>query len=56
MKTIIRRRRMFSQPWPPAWMYSKDWNLLKVIARGTDAQNEQITVKLSNDAVILLLR
>ncbi len=41
---------------PPAWMYSKDWNLLKVIARGTDAQNEQITVKLSNDAVILLLR
>ncbi len=43
-------------PVPPAWMYSKDWNLLKAIARGTDAQNEQITVKLSNDAVILLLR
>ncbi len=43
-------------PVPPAWLYSKDWNLLKVTARGTDAQNEQITVKLSNDAVILLLR
>ena len=43
-------------PAPPAWMYSKNWNLLKVIARGTDAQNEQITVRLSNDAVILLLR
>ena len=43
-------------PIPPAWMYSKHWNLLKVTARGVDAQNEQITVKLSNDAVILLLR
>ena len=43
-------------PVPPAWVYSKDWNLLKVTARGVDAQNEQITVKLSNDAVILLLR
>ena len=28
----------------------------KVTARGVDSQNEQITVKLSNDAVILLLR
>ena len=43
-------------PVPPTWMYSKHWNLLKVTARGVDAQNEQITVKLSNDAVILLLR
>ena len=43
-------------PIPPAWMYSKHWDLLKVTARGVDAQNEQITVKLSNDAVILLLR
>ena len=43
-------------PTPPAWMYSKSWNLLKVTARGTDAQNEQITVTLSNDAVVLLLR
>ena len=41
---------------PPAWMYSKDWNLLKATARGVDEQNEQIAVKLSNDAVILLLR
>ena len=43
-------------PPPPAWMFSKDWNLLKVVARGTDEQNEQITVVLSNDAVMLLLR
>ena len=43
-------------PAPPAWMFSKDWNLLKVVARGTDEQNEQITVVLSNDAVMLLLR
>lgn len=43
-------------PTPPAWIYSKGWNLLKVIARGTDAQNERVTVRLSNDAVILLLR
>ena len=43
-------------PVPPTWMYSKHWDLLKVTARGVDAQNEQITVKLSNDAVILLLR
>ena len=28
----------------------------KVVARGTDEQNEQIVVVLSNDAVILLLR
>ena len=43
-------------PPPPAWMFSKDWDLLKVVARGTDEQNEQITVVLSNDAVMLLLR
>lgn len=43
-------------PPPPAWMFSKDWNLLKVVARGTDEQNEQITVVLSNDAVMLLLK
>ena len=43
-------------PASPAWMYSKDWNLLKVVARGTDAQNEQVSVTLSNDAVIMLLR
>ena len=43
-------------PAPPAWMFSKDWDLLKVVARGTDEQNEQITVVLSNDAVMLLLR
>ena len=43
-------------PAPPAWMVSKDWNLLKVVARGTDAQNETVTVELANDAVILLLR
>ena len=43
-------------PPPPAWMFSKDWNLLKVVARGTDAQNEQIVVELANDAVMLLLR
>ena len=28
----------------------------KVLARGIDEQNEQITVVLSNDAVMLLLR
>ena len=43
-------------PPPPAWMFSKDWNLLKVVARGTDEQNEQIVVELTNDAVMLLLR
>ena len=43
-------------PPPPAWMVSKDWNLLKVVARGTDAQNETVTVELANDAVMLLLR
>ena len=43
-------------PAPPAWMFSKDWNLLKVVARGTDAQNETVTVELANDAVMLLLR
>ncbi len=43
-------------PPPPAWMFSKDWNLLKVVARGTDAQNETVTVELANDAVMLLLR
>ena len=37
-------------------MFSKDWNLLKVVARGTDAQNETVTVELANDAVMLLLR
>ena len=41
---------------PPDWMFSKDWNLLKVVARGTDEQNEQIVVELTNDAVMLLLR
>lgn len=43
-------------PVPPAWMYSKDWNRLKIIARGTDARNERIMVQLTNDAFLLLLR
>ncbi|MGI5869953.1 MAG: hypothetical protein ACOX9C_10985 [Kiritimatiellia bacterium] len=36
---------------PPAWMFSTDWNRLKVVARGADAQNETITVKLSDEAI-----
>ena len=43
-------------PVPPEWMVAKNWNLFKVTARGVDGRNEQISVKLSNEAVILLLR
>ena len=43
-------------PVPPAWMFAKAWNMLKVTARGVDMQNEQISVNLSNDAIMLLLR
>jgi hypothetical protein len=41
---------------PPAWLFSTGWNRLKVVARGTDAQNETITARLSNDAVMFILR
>jgi len=34
----------------------KDWDLLKVTVRGTDAKHELVTVKFSGDAVVLLVR
>ncbi|MGI6749715.1 MAG: hypothetical protein ACOX6A_04260 [Atribacter sp.] len=41
---------------PPAWMFSTDWNRLKVVVRGADAQNEKITARLSTTAVVFILR
>jgi len=40
----------------PGWLYSRDWDLLKVTVRGTDAKHELVTVKFSGDAVVLLVR
>lgn len=41
---------------PPEWLFSKTWNMLKITARGVDVHNDHVSIKLSTDPVIFLLR
>ena len=52
--TVIRSASALTVPDLPPPVFADTSS--KVVARGTDEQNEQITVVLSNDAVMLLLR
>ena len=41
---------------PPAWLFSRDWDVVRLTVRGTDERNESLSVRLDTDACILILR
>ena len=38
------------------WLFDKDWDLLKVTARGVDFCNENVSVQFGSDPAVLLMR
>ena len=41
---------------PPAWLFSRAWNAVRLTVRGTDERNESLSVRLDTDAGVLILR
>ena len=41
---------------PPAWLFSQDWDTVRLTVRGTDERDESLSVRLDTDAGILILR
>ena len=41
---------------PPAWLFSRDWDAVRLTVRGTDERNESLSVRLDTDAGILIMR
>ena len=41
---------------PPAWLFSHDWDTVRLTVRGTDERDESLSVRLDTDAGILILR
>ena len=41
---------------PPAWLFSRDWDIVRLTVRGTDERNESLSVRLDADADVLILR
>lgn len=41
---------------PPAWLYCRNWNLIKLTARGTDVQNEQFTYESTQRGAVFMLQ
>lgn len=41
---------------PPAFVFSRDWDVVRLTVRGTDERNESLSVRLDTDAGILILR
>ena len=41
---------------PPAWLYRREWNLVRVTARGVDRPAERLSVSVLPDSFILRLR
>ena len=41
---------------PPAWLFSRGWDVVRLTVRGTDERDESFSVRLDTDAGILLLR
>ena len=41
---------------PPAWIYCRNWNLIKLTARGTDVQNEQFTYESTQRGAVFMLQ
>ncbi len=41
---------------PPAWLFSRDWDAIRLTVRGTDERDDSLSVRLDTDAGILILR
>ena len=41
---------------PPAWLYSTDWNMLRLTVRGADAPNEDVGVRLNVKGYVINVR
>ena len=41
---------------PSAWLFSRDWDVVRLTVRGTDERNESLSGRLDTDAGILILR
>lgn len=43
-------------PAPPPWLFSRGWDVVRLVARGTDPRAEAASVSLDADAGLLILR
>lgn len=41
---------------PPSWLYSADWNMLRLTVRGADAPNEDVGVRLNVKGYVINVR
>ena len=41
---------------PPTWLYSTDWNMLRLTVRGADASNEEVGVGLNVEGYVINVR
>ena len=41
---------------PPSWMFSRDWNAVRLTIRGADDPAEAVSVKFSTDPWVLIMR
>ena len=41
---------------PPAWLFSRSWDTVRLTVRGTDERDEVLSARLDTDAGILILR
>ena len=41
---------------PPAWLYSTEWNMLRLTVRGVDAPNEDVGVELNVEGYVINVR
>lgn len=41
---------------PPVWLFSRNWDAVRLTVRGTDAHNETVSVQIASDSGILMLR
>ena len=41
---------------PPSWLFSRDWDAVRLTVRGTDERNERLSVRLETDAAVLILK
>jgi len=41
---------------PPGWIYDRNWDMMRLVARGTDIQDERFSVKTTRSATTVILR
>ncbi len=41
---------------PPPWLFSRDWNVVRVTANGVDATAEAVSIRLDNDPWLFIAR